>query len=296
MAILAKISGGCTLERLGGGWGASLSRGFDRTIDADLLREGKSGAGWPVLEGRHIHQFNCAFAKPEFAAPVRLGLQREARKKVYRNESRKFFHSFRLGFRDISSPTNFRTFIASIIPPQRFFTCSLRAVVLDHHGYQKYDNDYDRKIAYLCGILNSMTFDFAVRGTSRMNMAIVVNSAPFPTSLVHQDEIIQIATRLSVGTGEFEGFAESLRVENTPLAPPERIRATARLDALVAHAYGLTRDEYETVLESFKFGENPGLLEARSADFNDNQTLRQFYGEVRKIASSYYDEIAGGVP
>ena len=103
-----------------------------------------------------------------------------------------------------------------------------------------------------------------------------------------------MAARLTVGTDEFEGFAESLRVENVPLSPPERIRTTARLDALVAHAYGLTGDEYQAILDSFKFDENPALLEASSADFNDNGVLRQFYGEVRRLAPQYYNEMADG--
>lgn len=73
----------------------------------------------------------------------------------------------------------------------------------------------------------------------------------------------------------------------------ERIHATAKLDALVAHAYGLARDEYQTILDSFKFDENPTLLETESADFNDNKTLRQFYGEVRRLAPQYHDYISG---
>ena len=111
---------------------------------------------------------------------------------------------------------------------------------------------------------------------------------------MHHDEIAKLTARLSVGSDEFEGFAESLRVDNVSLTPPERIHTTARLDALVAHAYGLTRGEYQIVLDSFKFTENPTLLEAKSADLNDNKTLRQFYGEVRKLAPGYYDDIVGG--
>ena len=98
---------------------------------------------------------------------------------------------------------------------------------------------------------------------------------------------------LSVGADEFEGFAESLHIENVRLPLPDRIRTTARLDALVAHAYGLTRDEYKTVLESFRFDENAALLDTESAVL-DNKTLRQFYGEVRKLAPAFYDEILAG--
>ena len=139
-----------------------------------------------------------------------------------------------------------------------------------------------------------MTFDFVARSKMQLHTSTVIRDTfPTPNKCTH-DEIAELAARLSVGTDEFEGFAESLRVANVSLTPPERIHTTARLDALVAHAYGLTREEYQIILDSFKFTENPALLEAESADLNDNKTLRQFYGEVRKLAPGYYDDIAGG--
>ena len=127
----------------------------------------------------------------------------------------------------------------------------------------------------------------------QMDIPTVIKGLPIPKKFYY-GKITELSARLTVGTKELEGFAESLRVENIPLTPSGRIRATARLDALVAHAYSLTREEYGTVLDSFKFTENPDLLEAESADFNNNKVLRQFYGEVRKLAPRYFDEIAGG--
>ena len=290
--MLAKMSGGNTLgTESEDGWSVAFSRGFDRTNDSDLFKEG--GKGWPVLEGRNFHQFNHAFSAAVFTTSMRAGLQREKRKRVYRTASREFYHSFRLIFRNIARSTDTRTIISSIIPPRCFFTNALRAMVLTRNGYPEYGNDYNRRIAYLCGILNSLTFDFAVRSKLQVNTSTVINNISLPSDL-HRSEITEIAGRLSVGTDEFEGFAESLRVDNVPLTPPERIRAAAKLDALVAHAYGLTRKEYATILDSFKFSENPDLLEAESADFNNNQVLRQFYGEVRKLAPRYFDEVAGG--
>ena len=292
LAVLAKMSGGDTLgTESEAGWNVAFSRGFDSTTDSDLFREGAKG--WPVLEGRNIHQFNHAFAATVFTTSMQAGLKRERGKRAYRKAARDFYHSFRLAFRNISSPTNMRTNIASIIPPQCFFTYSLRALVLTRNEYLEFGNDYNRRVAYLCGILNSMTFDFAVRSQLQVNTSTVINNISLPGDL-HCNEITEIAGRLSVGTDEFEGFAESLRVENVRLKPPERIHATAKLDALVAHAYGLTREEYDTVLDSFKFTENTDLMEAETADFSDNRVLRQFYGEVRKLAPRYFDEIAGG--
>ena len=294
LAVLARMSACGTLEMgLGDDWSVALSRGFDKTNDAGLLADG--GKGWPVLEGNNIHQFNHAFARPIFTTPMSAGLQREEHKRAYKNDSRKFYHSFRLVFRDISSSTNMRTTIAAIIPPQRFHTYSMRSVVLTRNGRLETSDDYNKQIAYLCGILNSMPFDFVSRSKVQMHVSTVIKTISIPNRQ-HYDDVVELSAKLVLGPDEFEGFAESLRMENVFLAPSERIRTTAKLDALVAHAYGLTKKEYETILKSFKFLENSDLLTAQSADFNDNKVLRQFYGEVRKLAPTYYDEIAGGSP
>ena len=292
LAVLVKMSGGDMLgTKSEDGWSVALARGFDSKNDADLLKEGRRG--WPVLKGRNIHQFNHVFTRSEFVAVSSAGLKRESKKRVYREKCRDFYHLFRLAFRDISGSTNMRAVIATIIPPQRFNTDSLRFLVMTRNGRLEGSNDYNRRISYLCGIFNSMSFDFAMRSKMQMHIAAVIGVLSLPRR-DHYNEIAELAARLSVGTDEFEGFAESLRIANIPLKPPERIHAAAKLDALVAHAYGLTRKEYATILDSFKFSENPDLLEAESADFNDNKVLRQFYGEVRKLAPRYFDEVAGG--
>ena len=77
------------------------------------------------------------------------------------------------------------------------------------------------------------------------------------------------------------------------LLRPERIRVCARLDALVATEYGLSKPDYYHVLNSFKFSEDQSLLEADVVDWKDRKVLRGFYGEVRKVALTYYDEISG---
>ena len=75
------------------------------------------------------------------------------------------------------------------------------------------------------------------------------------------------------------------------LSPTDRIDITAKLDALVAHAYRLTRDEYQMVLDSFKFDEDPSLHEAEDADWSDNKVLKKFYGEVRKAAMPHFEKL-----
>ena len=77
-----------------------------------------------------------------------------------------------------------RSIISSIIPPQRFFTDSLRVIVLTRNGSFEHGNEYNKKTAYLCGILNSMTFDFVARSKIQIHTMdshqSPTNSRPYP--------------------------------------------------------------------------------------------------------------------
>ncbi len=73
--------------------------------------------------------------------------------------------------------------------------------------------------------------------------------------------------------------------------PPERIQLTAELDALVAHSYNLTRDEYAHIISSFKsFKRNPALYDLDEITW-DNNNLKEFHGEVGDLALEYYENI-----
>ena len=94
------------------------------------------------------------------------------------------------------------------------------------------------------------------------------------------------------GKKDFGAFAESFGIDSRELSAKEKVDTTARLDALVAHAYGLSRNDYQIVLDSFKFDEDPSLVKTEIVDWSDNKILRRFYGEVRKAAMPHFDAIA----
>ena len=287
--ILEKISNFDTLASgLSGGWEIAISQGFHRTNDSDLLK--KSKTGWPVLEGKNTVQFNHTFRQNLFQASPNAGLERLSTKRAYKKQHKLFFDSFQLVFHDLSTPTVTRTTIASIIPPHTFHTNKLPAIVLTHNGKVEMGLEYIRRVAYLAGLFNSTTFDFIIRSKIRLAVAPIIKYTPIPNT--YNAEIATLAAKLSVGTDEFSAFAEFMRVPNTFLTPPEKIHTCARLDALVAVEYGLSRKEYLHVLGSFKFSEDPLLLEAGAADWSDKRVLREFYGEVRKLAPAYYDDIS----
>ncbi len=178
LEILNKVSSGVTMMS-NDNWHAALSSGFHKTGDADLLKD--RGDGWPVLQGKNIHQFNPNFTTPEFVANISKGIHRESKKQVYKDSCREFYNSYRVAFRDISGPTNVRTIIASIIPPQQFHTCTIYSIVLTQNNIFENNNDYNRYISYICGVLNSMTFDFMARTKVQMHTPIVIKTIPIPS-------------------------------------------------------------------------------------------------------------------
>lgn len=60
----------------------------------------------------------------------------------------------------------------------------------------------------------------------------------------------------------------------------------------MAHAYGLSREEYKMILDSFKFDEDSSLFKEETVDWSDSKVLRKFYGEVRKAAMPHFEAIA----
>jgi len=288
--LIKKISKCTSLENgIGDGWSMNLSTGFNKTNDANLLLD--HGKGWPVHEGKTIHQYNHAWSNPEFVADRNKGLARERGRRVFAGGHIDFYNSYKLVFRDVANSTNVRTTIVTIAPPRTFYTYSLNSFVLENGGKMSTGSEYNAKICYLCGVLNSLCFDFTSRTRIQVHLATIIKSCPFPDP-IHEKRISRLAAKMVVGTPEFEGLAESMRVPNVPLTPAQRIETAAEIDALVAHSYGLTPDEYRIITESFPaFKKNSGLYDVEEITW-DNKNLKEFYGEMAELAISYFEEIS----
>ena len=287
-AILKLSKNNSLKNGLGKNWDVNLSSGFHRTEDSNLFLN--NGNGWPIHEGKTLHQYNHRWARSEFSADKRKGLKRESKKRIFEEMYVEFYNSFKLCVRNITVSTNMRTAVSTIIPPNEFYTNSLISFILKYNGKIRLDYDYNKKISYVCGILNSLAFDFLTRANILASLAPILQLLPFP-KLIHEQRISELAAKMVVGTPEFEGFADSLRVPNVQLTPAQRIETAAEIDALVAHSYDLTLDEYSTIIDSFPaFKKNPALYELDDIKW-DNQNLKEFYGEMAELALAYYEEI-----
>ena len=105
-------------------------------------------------------------------------------------------------------------------------------------------------------------------------------------------KIAQLSARLTCqGDPAFDDLARSCGVPNRRQSVHDRIRTWAEMDAMVAIAYRLTRDEYIMVLKSFKFRANPALI-GEDMDWSDSRALSAMYHRMRELAITYYDRAA----
>ena len=64
--------------------------------NADLFNEDRNG--WPVLQGKNMHQFNHAFSTPAFTTDKSDGLAVLEKKKNYASRCRDFHESYVIVF------------------------------------------------------------------------------------------------------------------------------------------------------------------------------------------------------
>lgn len=230
-------------ENREGDWIIRFNREFDMTNDRHLFNT--HGGPVPVYNGRMIHQFDSQFAPHEFWVS-------EARVKEISPATWEQVQAARLGFRRIARTTDSRTLIAAIVPPRSL--CDSVALVEDG------GNARDAITLYLSALFNSLALDYVLR----QKIATTVNmfylyQLPVPRLAPGHplfDAIVPRAARLTCTRPEFAGLWQEVMGEEWTAAggatdPAERQALRDELDALVAHLYGLSRDDFAHILGAF---------------------------------------------
>jgi hypothetical protein len=159
-----------------------------------------------------------------------------------------------LGFKEITAPTNARTFIAALFPTVGFGN---KVPILKPQ--QENRNEW-----LLAANLNSMVFDFATRQKVQgqtLNLFIIEQLpviAPddygqqFGTTTA-RDLVRDHVLRLTYTADDMGPFARDLGCDGPPFIwdEEERRHLRARLDALYFHLYGLSRDDADYILSTF---------------------------------------------
>ena len=217
MAIVERIS--ATIPRLGAedGWHVRFGRELNASDDRDLFEPHRAESDARlVVEGKQIEPFRVALDA------CRLQLRRGA-------ATRAVPHRARLAYRDVASATNRLTLIAAIVPARAVTTHTLfclktRLPLADQH--------------VLCALLNSFVANYLVRMRVNTHVTVALVSKLF-VPLIRE------------GHPLFEALRSRSEQLTRASVPVEEAPKYAELQALVAQAYGLRREEFEHVLSTF---------------------------------------------
>jgi hypothetical protein len=191
-----------------------------------------------VLEGKHLRPFTVHPEEARFLVPVAHAAAVRARVPGIVRP--------RLAYRDVSSPTNRLTLIAAIVP----------AYVVTTHTMFCLRSTLDIEAQHgLCALLNSVVANYLVRMrvSSHVTVAMLdrlpVPFAPWPAAPVEAEAD---ADSDSADSDSFVTLASlAAELSRSPAETVLRSDAYVRLQALAAHAYGLTTDEFRHVLSTF---------------------------------------------
>lgn len=278
-------------------WSVAMLTELHRANDADLYKT--DAHGWWLIEGKNFHQFIPDFEKPIFRVNSEKGLNRTAKHRVFKTINESFHEAVRLGFRKVASSTNVRVTIACILPPHTFSPDSVILIVPTINDSSIPNGmDYSKMISYLCAIFNSFVFDFLVRTRVSMNLNyFYIYQTPVPVDIEGNiaKKIIGISGRLSCVDERYDALAKDLGIRIAAFDMKERIEMLARLNILVAQHYGITKEDFEVIAGSFGgFKEDAGLLKMRGEIKWDDELIRKFNGEVKKMAIQKFDSIVQG--
>jgi hypothetical protein len=247
-----------------------LARGEDPR-DPAVLRQLVSKGYLPVIEGKTFHQYTDVWAEPpEFVCP----LDRLTDKFQRLQQTR----TYRLVFRKVASSTNERTGIFTILPPGGVCTDS---ALVESRSMERHTHSS----LLICGLANTFLFDWLLRQFVAANVQFsFLNQLPVPNLSDREKLIIHNVTRLVCNHAGYaplwreqlgEAWREARKAFTWPVLSGDHARWAVRaaIDAVVAHAYGLTRDQYAHVLSTFSHSSYKDAPRQCLAAFDELQSI-----------------------
>jgi hypothetical protein len=255
----------------GNPWGIKFMTMFHMSSDSHLFLEESASGRLPLYEAKMLSLYNHRASAYDDKSEERgfrvlpkstleaLQDHRYSPRPYYwvpeslvnsRLEEKAWRHQWLFGYSEISSSSNQRTFVCSVLP--RVAVGHKYPLILpDISGYPT------RLASLLVANLSSLCFDFCTR--TKMNGVslsyFLVKQLPvLPPSSYTQTAIDFIQPRvleLTYTSYDLKPWAEDLGYDGPPFIfdPERRSLLRAELDAFYAHLYGLNRDELRYILD-----------------------------------------------
>ncbi|HLM62293.1 MAG TPA: DNA methyltransferase [Pyrinomonadaceae bacterium] len=262
-----------------GKWNLDFGREFHMTDDAPLFNTENAPSRFPLYEGKMIWHFGHGLS--EFRYWVE---EKDARKKLLSQRvktiKRKFaewqkehqfnesdvipsYTFYRIGFRAITGATNERALVVSILPKNVFTGNSLNVsdALFDSFENQTWRQNLhytSSQLLFAAALMSSFICDWFIRNKILTNMNMFyLYQLPVPRLIESDKEfapIVERAAKLFCTTPDYDDLAEEVGIgscKNGITNETHRQQIRAELDALIAHLYGITEDEFTYILSTF---------------------------------------------
>lgn len=246
-----------------------VHRMINMSSDSALLKLVRDKDDLPVYESKLFHQFDHRYANFDEAdeAAINSGntTTTDISKKQdvdysitpryfaseavadFKNEKWGWQHDWYFAYRVISSSTNERTSIASIIPKS----------IVSYSAYLIFMDSIDEIVMHIAN-MNTFVYDFAVRAKVNMNFPPVIlqQSPKISVNNISRELFQEIKNRvisLIYTSYDLQSFAEDVGYPGEPFTWNDNIRFTTQceLNSIFAHVYHIDKKELDYILESF---------------------------------------------
>ena len=254
------------LDSQAGDWRVRAATEFHATNDKPLfeLKPATTDGLWPVYKGASFKLWEpdtgeyYAWADPEVVIPhLQSKRLRSARREGspfvgfgadwLRDPETLPCMSPRIAFRDIARATDTRTMIAALVPGD--------LVMTNKAPYLLWPKGSEVDQAYLLGVLCSMPCDWYFRRIVEISMNFhLLNTCPIPrppsTDRLY-GVVANVAGALAAVDDRYSSWAAGAGVSVGSLAGQARLDSINRIDAAVAHLYGLGEADLATIYSTF---------------------------------------------
>jgi len=233
--VIEKIYGNWPLLRkqIENTWNIGFTSEFHMTSARHLFKQ--VSTGYPLYEGKMVHQFDASLSEPRY----------------WLSETDLKYSHARPAVRAIARATDTRTLIVTMLPPR---TGAGNSLLVIPEGLS------NKQALYLIANLNSFILDTVLRFKIAANVNMFyLYQLPLPRlnpGNPYFDAIVPRAARLTCTKPEFadlwqEVVGEAWDESKGATDPQERQTLRNELDALIAHLYGLSRDDFAYILGAF---------------------------------------------
>ncbi|MBU6289620.1 MAG: N-6 DNA methylase [Chloroflexi bacterium] len=283
-------------------WGVRFMRMLDMSNDSGLFHDAPGAGRVPLYEGKMFDFYNHRFAsavrnsanaqrqsQQQFSAPDELGDPKFQVTPLYYVDNQVVTSKlddkskYLLAFKDITSPTNERTFVCAILP--RSGTGNKAPLIFsDNQTYY---------VFLLTANLSSLVLDYSARqkiGGITMNFYLVKQFPVLPPERYDAADrafIVPRVVELTYTAWDVQAFARDMGMDGAPFRWDDDRRAVMRaeLDAWYAMKYGLTRKQLRYVLDPHQLTarEIETLVADDTEDAPDAPRVAGFPGETFRV-------------